>query len=123
MDEEITERMIKSKLADWYPQIFLDYNLQHYFKLQTAVFAGNTVTIGSENTSFTNLSLTQNVFNRDVLLASRSADDVRKQAKQNTANSKIDLVQMRLPTRDEYCHAFVNLAGDEHHFRISSCKV
>src|SRR5215831_823606 len=91
LDEEITERMIKGKLADWYPQINFNYNFQHYFKLQTAVFAGNTVTLGSKNTSFTNLSFTQNIFNRDVLLASRSADDVRKQAKQNTSNTKIDV--------------------------------
>jgi len=91
IDEEITERIIKGKLADWYPQINLDYNLQHYFKLQTAQFAGNTVTIGSKNTSFANLSLTQNIFNRDVLLASSSKEDVRKQSQQTTTNNKIDL--------------------------------
>src|SRR5690348_9040066 len=51
IDEQITERAIKGKLADWYPQVFLDYSLQHYFKLQKTVFAGNTVTIGSKNTS------------------------------------------------------------------------
>src|SRR5947207_354569 len=78
IDEEITERTIKGKLADWYPQINFDYNLQHYFKLQTAVFAGNTVTLGSKNTSFANLSFTQNIFDRDVLLASSSAKDVRR---------------------------------------------
>jgi outer membrane protein TolC len=91
IDEQITERMIKGKLADWYPQISLDYNFQHYFKLQTAVFAGNTVTIGSKNTSFANLSLTQNIFNRDVLLASSSAKDVRTQSQQTTTNNKINL--------------------------------
>lgn len=91
IDEEITERTIKGKLADWYPQIFFDYNLQHYFKLQTTVFAGNTVTIGSKNTSYANFSATQNIFNRDVLLASRSAEDVRKQSRQNTSNNKINL--------------------------------
>lgn len=91
IDEEITERTIKSKLADWYPQVAFNYNLQHYFKLQTTVFAGNTVTIGSKNTSFANFSATQNIFNRDVLLASRSAEDVRKQVRQITANNKISL--------------------------------
>jgi outer membrane protein len=91
IDEEITERTIKGKLADWYPQVFLGYNLQHYFKLQKTVFAGNTVTIGSKNTSSANFSLTQNIFNRDVLLASRSAEDVRTQARQTTTNNKINL--------------------------------
>jgi len=91
IDEEITERTIKGKLADWYPQVFFDYNLQHYFKLQTTVFAGNTVTIGSKNTSYANFSATQNIFNRDVLLASRSAGDVRKQIRQTTTNNKINV--------------------------------
>jgi len=91
LDEEITERMIKGKLADWYPQINFDYNFQHYFKLQTAVFAGNTVTLGSKNTSFANLSVTQNIFDRDVLLASSSAKDVRRQSQQTTTNNKINL--------------------------------
>ena len=91
IDEQITERTIKGKLADWYPQVFFDYNLQHYFKLQKTVFAGNTVTIGSKNTSNTNFSLTQNIFNRDVLLASRSAEDVRTQARQTTTNNRINL--------------------------------
>jgi outer membrane protein len=91
IDEQITERMIKGKLADWYPQINFDYNLEHYFKLQTAVFAGNTVTLGSKNTSFANLSFTQNIFDRDVLLASSSAKDVRRQSQQTTTNNKINL--------------------------------
>src|SRR4030095_6625129 len=41
IDEQITERMIKGKLADWYPQINFDYNLEHYFKLTPAVFSRN----------------------------------------------------------------------------------
>lgn len=92
IDEEITERMIKGKLADWYPQINFDYSLQHYFKLQTSVFNGNRVTFGVKNTSLATFSLTQNIFNRDVLLASKSADDVRKQSQQTTTSNKINLV-------------------------------
>lgn len=91
IDEEITERTIKGKLADWYPQIAFNYNLQHYYKLQTTVFAGNAVKIGLKNTSYGNFSATQNIFNRDVLLASRSAKDVRKQSRQTTTNNKINL--------------------------------
>jgi outer membrane protein len=91
IDEEITERLIKGKLADWYPQVFLDYNLQHYFKLQKTVFGGNPVTIGSKNTSFANFSITQNIFNRDVLLASHSAEDVRKQSQQTTVSNRINI--------------------------------
>jgi outer membrane protein TolC len=44
------------------------------------------------NNSTVGFSLTQNLFNRDVLLASRTARDVRRQAKQNTAANQIDVI-------------------------------
>ena len=91
LDEQITEHTIKSKLADWYPQIDFSYNLQHYFKLPTSVFQGNAVKLGVENTSTAGFSLTQKIFDKDVLLASRTAQDVRTQVKQTTENNKIDL--------------------------------
>ena len=91
IDEQITEATIKSKLADWYPQLNFDYSLQHNFQLQTTVFAGNTVKIGVDNTSAAQFNATQNIFNRDALLASRTASEVRKYAKQNTGNNKITI--------------------------------
>ena len=91
LDEEITETLIKSKLADWYPQVNFNYNLQHNFQLQTAVFAGNTVKLGVDNTSAAQFSFSQNIFNRDVLLASRTKNDVRTSFKQTTAFNKIDV--------------------------------
>lgn len=91
MDEQITEQTIKSKLSEWYPQVNLGYNFQHNFQLQQTVFAGNTVRIGTENTSSVQLSATQNIFNRDVLLASRTADDIRRSVKQTTSAIKIDV--------------------------------
>ena len=92
IDEEITEKMIKGRLADWYPQISFDYSLQHYFKLQTSVFNGNRVSFGVKNTSLATFSLTQNIFDRDVLLASQSAKDVRRQSEQTTTSNKINIV-------------------------------
>ena len=91
IDEQITESIIKGKLADWYPQLNFNYNLQHNFLLQTAVFAGNTVKLGVNNTSAMQFTVSQNIFNRDVLLASRSKDDVRTEVKENTGKNKIDL--------------------------------
>lgn len=32
LDERITEYNIRSRLADWYPQIGFNYNLQHNFQ-------------------------------------------------------------------------------------------
>lgn len=92
IDEEIAERIIKSKLADWFPQLYLDYSLQHNFELQTSVFQGNAVRFSLYNTSGIQFSATQNIFNRDLLLAGRTADEVRTQAKQNTTATKIDVV-------------------------------
>ncbi|HEY5919258.1 MAG TPA: TolC family protein, partial [Chryseolinea sp.] len=40
-DEEITNKVIKGKLADWYPQINFTYNYQHYTDLQSSVIGGN----------------------------------------------------------------------------------
>lgn len=91
VNEQITEYNIKSRLADWYPQINFGYTFQHNFQLPVTVFQGNNVRIGVENISALQLTASQNIFNRDVLLASRTARDVRQLAKQNTSGSKIDV--------------------------------
>ncbi len=91
INEEITETTIRGKLADWYPQLNFGYNLQHNFKVQTAVIGGNPIKLGVDNTSSFQFTASQNIFNRDALLASRTAGEVRKYAKQNTGSSKIDV--------------------------------
>ncbi|HEU4574306.1 MAG TPA: TolC family protein [Chitinophagaceae bacterium] len=91
IDEQITDLSIKNKLADWYPQLNLNYNLQHNFKVQTAIIGGNPIKLGVDNTSAVQFSLSQKIFDRDVLLASRTATDVRTAARQNTTASRIDI--------------------------------
>lgn len=92
IDEKIIDLQIKSKLADWYPQINFNYFYQHAFDVQTTVFDGTPRQIGVTNTSAFQFSASQAIFNRDVLLANRTKGDVRKQAKQQTENTKIDVV-------------------------------
>jgi outer membrane protein TolC len=92
IDEKNTDWLIKSKLADWYPQVNFNYFLQHTFDVQTTVFDGTPRQIGVKNNSAFQFSATQNIFNRDVLLASRTKVDVRQQARQQTENTKIDVV-------------------------------
>ncbi len=92
LDEAITEHQIRSRLAEWYPQINLAANYQNNFQLAQTYFNGSFVASGTYNSSFVGLGGTQNIFNRDVLLASRSAKDVRTQVKQTTASDKIDVV-------------------------------
>ena len=91
LDRQIAEHGIKSKLADWYPQLRFDYNLQHAFQLQVSNINGQLIPLGLRNTSAGQFSLTQNLFSSDALLASNSAKEVRRQASQNVMLNKIDL--------------------------------
>ncbi len=92
LNEEITGYQIRSKLADWFPQLNFNYNLQHNYLLPTSNFQGNTIKVGLNNTSSGQFSLTQTIFNRDVLLAASTAGEVRNQAKQISVNNKINVV-------------------------------
>ncbi|WP_018613566.1 TolC family protein [Segetibacter koreensis] len=97
IDEEITETTIKTALSDWYPQVNATYNLQHALQLPTSFFPdanGNKrpTRIGVKNTSNIQFTLNQSIFNPDLLLASKTAGDVRKQARQSTTSNKIDVV-------------------------------
>ena len=92
IDEKTTELQIKSKLADWYPQVNFNYLYQHNFQVQTTIIGGNTVRLGVGNTSALQFTASQSIFNRDVLLASQTKGDVRQRAKQQTENTKIDVV-------------------------------
>ena len=91
IDEEITELQIRSKLADWYPQVNFNYLYQHNFQVQTSIIGGNAVKLGVDNTSALQFTASQAIFNRDVLLAYRTKGNVRLRAKQQTAGTKIDV--------------------------------
>jgi outer membrane protein len=91
IDEEITNKVIRGKLADWYPQVNFALNYQRFIDLQTSVIGGNEIRFGVNNTSSAQFTATQTIFNRDVLLASSTASRVRIQARQNTARSKIEV--------------------------------
>jgi outer membrane protein TolC len=41
MDERIVNAEVKSRLADWYPQLNFDYTLQHYFKIPVSHYKRN----------------------------------------------------------------------------------
>lgn len=91
LDEQITEANIRNRLSDWYPQVNFNYSLQHNFVVQTSIIGGNPVKLGVDNTSAMQFTLSQAIFNRDVLLASRTKRQVRQQAKQTTSSNKIDI--------------------------------
>lgn len=91
INQQITEATIKSKLADWFPQLEFDYSFQHNFQVQTAIIGGNAIKLGVDNTSSAQFNVSQNIFNRDALLASRTAGEVRNLSRQLTSNTKIDV--------------------------------
>jgi outer membrane protein len=91
LQEEIVGYNIRSRLADWYPQIGGNYSLQHNFQRSTSYFNGTAVPVGVKNTSTAQVYLDQTIFNRDVLLANRTQNEVRLAAKQSTAAEKIDI--------------------------------
>jgi outer membrane protein TolC len=92
LDEQITEREIKVRLADWYPQINFSGNYQNNFQRPTSIFNGSANPIGTYNAAGGYFSLDQTIFNRDVVIAQQSAGDVRLSAKQNTINTQIAVV-------------------------------
>src|ERR1044072_9443622 len=78
IDEAIAENIIKTSLADWYPQLGLNYTLQHYLKLPTS-FVPDAATgvkrptqFGVRNSSNFQFALTQSIFSPDLLLANRT---------------------------------------------------
>jgi len=92
LDEQITRSQINTRLADWYPQVDFSYNYQYNFQLQTTVFEGQVIQLGNSNTSTGQFAYTQNIFNNDLLLAAKTARNVRAVASLNTSNNKIDAV-------------------------------
>ena len=88
VDEQIVDANVKTRLADWYPQVNFDYSLQHYFQVPR-VSGGTATLLGTKNYSTAYFSFSQNIFNPDVLLASHTASSVRTQIKQITENNKI----------------------------------
>jgi outer membrane protein len=113
VDQEITEATIKSKLADWYPQLDFHYALQHNFKVQTAVIGGNVIKLGTDNTSAAQFTVSQTIFDRDVLLASSTRTRVRRQAQQNTSNSKIEIAAA-------VSKAFYDVLASEQQIKVST---
>ncbi|MCX6120140.1 MAG: TolC family protein [Ignavibacteriales bacterium] len=92
VDEEIAEHTIQAKLADWFPQLNLNFNVQHNPQLPVAIVGGVPINQGLANSSNIQFTATQALFNKDVLLASTSANDIRTFAKQRTLSTKVDVV-------------------------------
>ena len=80
VDQEIVETSIKSKISEWYPQINFNFNQQRNFIVPQTIIGGNIIKLGSENSSAGQFTFSQTIFNNEVMLISRSKNDVRLQA-------------------------------------------
>jgi outer membrane protein TolC len=112
-NEKITELQIKSRLSEWYPQVNFGYLYQHNFKVQTTIIGGNLVRLGVNNTSALQFTASQNIFDRDVLLANKTKASVLQQAKQQTEDTKIDVVV-------NVSKAFYNVLATEQQIKVAS---
>ena len=92
IDEQITEREIKIRLSDWYPQIDFSGSYQYNFQRPTSIFNNSAQQVGTNNISGGYFGLNQTIFNREVVIAQQSANDVRLNAKQSTTNTRIEVV-------------------------------
>jgi len=92
LDERITRISVNNKLSDWYPQIQFNGSLQHNTQLQSSSIGGNIIQLGVRNTSAGQFLATQQLLNRDLILASITARNVKQQAEQNTESRRIELV-------------------------------
>lgn len=92
LDEKITNASVNARLTDWSPQVNFSVAPQHYFERPSIVIGGNTIQQGLINSSPTQFTGSLNLVNRDVILSSVTAKDLRKQSKQNTESLKINIV-------------------------------
>jgi outer membrane protein len=113
VDEKITELQVKSRLSEWYPQVNFNYLYQHNFQVQTSVIGGNPVRLGVSNTSAFQFGATQAIFDRDVLLANRTKGNVLLQSKQQTENTKVDVVV-------NVSKAFYDLLATEQQIKVAN---
>lgn len=87
-DREIADRNIQIRLSDWFPQLSLNANITH----NTQQTAAPSVALGPANTSAVQFSLTQTIFDRDVLLAGLTKGEIRDQAQQRGELTAIDVI-------------------------------
>jgi len=98
LDEQIGDRQIKANLSGWMPQLNASANLNHFLELPVSFFPNQAtgertaVRIGVFNTSNVLLEARQNIFDNNLLLATRNAKSLRTWYGQNTEEVKIATV-------------------------------
>jgi outer membrane protein len=92
LDRRIVDQQVAGRLADWYPQLNFVYNYQRNIVIQKSVINGQVIPFGVHNTSALQLNATQSIFNRDIVLASETASQVKMQSDYNSGRARLDVV-------------------------------
>ncbi len=96
IDEAIAHDNESIALGSWLPQVTGNANYIHYLQLPTSFLRTNgtltPVKTGVSYSSLPQLTVNQNVFNNDALLAGKIARLYRDAATENTSTTKINLV-------------------------------
>jgi outer membrane protein TolC len=92
IDERIAHDNNLIGLSSWMPQVGGSAIFTNYFELPTAFSGTNKVLSGTNYTTIPGISITQNLFSSDALLAARSAKLNTNFYKENSALVKINLV-------------------------------
>ena len=100
IDQQIAEKDIQIRFADWFPQISVGNTYEHFLKKSVSAFpnfsnpaAGRQyVATGVNNNNTLGLSATQSIFSNTLRIAGKTAGYYRSQARQNTEQVRISLV-------------------------------
>ncbi|NEM99073.1 TolC family protein [Pontibacter burrus] len=92
IDEAIGEREIRASLSGWFPQISANLGGTFNIKRQQQPFGDQIMTIGQRYNSNLSLQATQNIFDSNLLLASRAARSRRVLLDQQITDTRITTV-------------------------------
>ncbi|MGD0583615.1 MAG: TolC family protein [Bacteroidales bacterium] len=99
IDEDIMKKNIRISLSGWYPQVELDADFQHYFKIPYVYYpdpanpAGPPIQLPAvtSNVSSGILAANQIIYSSSLLYAARSSKELRNEASENTESSRINI--------------------------------
>jgi outer membrane protein TolC len=102
LNQRIVDYQVKGALSDWLPQVNGNGDFQHNIQLPVSFLPASLITPGAtgyvpvasgvKNTSQIGISATQNLYNRDVMLAARTSKFYRRYAGESVDSARIDLV-------------------------------
>ncbi|SFF85792.1 Outer membrane protein TolC [Pontibacter chinhatensis] len=111
LNEAIGEREIRANLSGWYPQISASFGGSYNIKPQQFPVGDQIVTSAQRYNSNLLFEANQNLFNSDLLLASKAARFSRLQLDQQITNTKINTVV-------EVSKAFYDVLLTQEQYRI-----